>query len=171
MSCLPIAYVEQIVEATQPDVERTAGANSELRKVLKVLRLLRLAKLLRLGKIKKLMQTREEQLEELVDACQIFLVLLGLIYACHLAACMWYYVGGDESDPETGVMVQGWIRNRPRNRPTMFGTLPALPSPSAWAQGILPRTTGLSKSSLRLAWVISLGTHQWSSCLPSPQNS
>ena len=109
VSCLPIAYIEQIVEATQPDAERTTGANSELRKLLKILRLLRLTKLLRLGKLKKLMQTREEQFEELLDAWQVFLVLLGLIYACHLAACMWYFVGGDESDPETGLMVQGWI--------------------------------------------------------------
>jgi CRP-like cAMP-binding protein len=106
-SCLPIGYVEQILEATQPDAEQTTGSSSV--KLLKILRLLRLAKLLRLGKIKKLMQTQQETFEELVGTFEVFLVLLGIIYACHLAACMWYFVGGDESDPETGVVVQGWI--------------------------------------------------------------
>ena len=61
--------IEQIVEATQPDAERTTGGVPT--KILKILRLLRLAKLLRLGKIKKLMRTREEQFEELVDAWQV----------------------------------------------------------------------------------------------------
>ena len=116
VSCLPVAYITQIAAALDSSDgggdEGGGGAAGGNVKILKVLRLLRLAKLLRLGRVHTLMKRHEERFEEILAAGQMFLVMLALAYGCHLGACGWYLVGGDEENEETGIVVEGWITRR-----------------------------------------------------------
>jgi hypothetical protein len=69
VSCLPTAYVTQIIDATQSAEDRTIAAPNT--KIFKILRLLRLAKLLRLARLKKIIKRHEEEFENLMGLAKV----------------------------------------------------------------------------------------------------
>lgn len=108
VSCLPISYITQILQAVQGTEDEGGGANV---KIFKVLRLLRLAKLLRLGRLKKIIKRHEEEIEGLMGIVKVTGVVSTMGYICHLLACGWYYVGSDV-EVEGLAPQRGWIYNQ-----------------------------------------------------------
>ena len=96
----------QIMEATGNNDETGGGGNV---KIFKILRLLRLAKLLRLARLKKIIKRHEEEMENLMGVLKILVAVVAMMYICHLFACGWYFVGGDEVDDAGGLPQPGWI--------------------------------------------------------------
>ena len=68
VSCLPTAYIMQIVDAARADERKATAPNT---KVFKILRLLRLAKLLRLARLKKIIKRHEEEFENLMGLAKV----------------------------------------------------------------------------------------------------
>ena len=68
VSCLPTAYVTQIIDATRSAEATSTAPNT---KIFKILRLLRLAKLLRLARLKKIIKRHEEEFENLMGLAKV----------------------------------------------------------------------------------------------------
>ena len=75
---------------------------------MKVLRLMRLAHLLRLTKFKKQWEQHKEEFHALQRAGKLMACVFGMLYACHLIACMWFYFGTLGMDGPQGAP-GGWI--------------------------------------------------------------
>ena len=75
---------------------------------MKVLRLMRLAHLLRLSKFKKQWEQHKEEFHALQRAGKLMACVFGMLYACHLIACMWFYFGTLGMDGPQGAP-GGWI--------------------------------------------------------------
>eukprot|EP01043_Picozoa_sp_COSAG02_P036499 COSAG02_NODE_2677_length_8267_cov_29.491797_2_plen_730_part_00 len=104
LASLPVRYVGWILK------ERADGQadGGDFSKVVKVLRLLRLAHLLRLSKFKKQWEQHKEEFHALQRAGKLTACVFGMLYACHLIACMWFYVGTMGMDGPQGAP-GGWI--------------------------------------------------------------
>jgi hypothetical protein len=104
LASLPVRYVGWILK------ERADGqaGGGDFSKVVKVLRLLRLAHLLSLSKFKKQWEQHKEEFHALQRAGKLTACVFGMLYACHLIACMWFYFGTIGMDGPQGAP-GGWI--------------------------------------------------------------
>eukprot|EP00854_Cymbomonas_tetramitiformis_P008696 gene8696-10318_t len=76
-------------------VEITVGGGDNLAslRLVRILRLARLLKLARLSKLSKIMHSVEEALDLNQSAFKLVRLLFDLLFAAHLLACGWWYVG------------------------------------------------------------------------------
>lgn len=95
VSCLPINYVQLIMQQIQ---EGSTSGNTSEAKLLKILRLLRLAKLLRLARIQRLLDRLKDDYEGLAQFLEMSKITITIFYVAHFVACFWYLVGDDEAD-------------------------------------------------------------------------
>ena len=95
ISCLPINYVQLIIQAVQ---EGSTGGNSSEAKLFKIFRLLRLAKLLRLARMQRLLERLKDEYEGLAQFMEMSKITLTIFYVAHFVACFWYLVGDGAAD-------------------------------------------------------------------------
>ena len=114
ISCLPVSYVVQIMDAVG---DPYSGNPPEL-KSLKFLRLLRLFKLLRLARLTGMIKRHEHAIEGLMDIAKFMGLIFVVVYFGHILACSWYFFGEDEqvrlwnatAQAHTeSITVHGWI--------------------------------------------------------------
>jgi hypothetical protein len=106
LSCLPVVYVELIVNG--PNAASNSTNNV---KMFKGLRLLRLAKMLRLARIKKIIERQDEAVGPMLQSFRLVGVVTLLIFVGHLFACLWYFVGEEPQRLITGEIVEyGWVQ-------------------------------------------------------------
>lgn len=93
VACLPISYVEMVIEASRDNDGKEKRASSSGVRLVKILRLVRLAKLLRLTKLKRILKSYEDVIGDMNGVFKILGCCFFVLYICHIFACFWYYVG------------------------------------------------------------------------------
>eukprot|EP01043_Picozoa_sp_COSAG02_P010774 COSAG02_NODE_386_length_23297_cov_32.396457_6_plen_1111_part_00 len=108
VSCLPVQYVQYIMEASQgSDVTDGRGAGDRM-KVFKSLRLMRLAKMLRVARLRKMITKYSDDVQtaQWLPAISMTFVIL---FLCHILACSWYFVGDGAQELKNGALIVGWV--------------------------------------------------------------
>ena len=95
ISCLPINYVQLIIQHLQ---EGSTSGNSSEAKLFKIFRLLRLAKLLRLARLQRLLERLKDEYEGLAQFLEMSKITMTIFYVAHFVACFWYLVGDGSAD-------------------------------------------------------------------------
>jgi Ca2+-binding EF-hand superfamily protein/CRP-like cAMP-binding protein len=99
VSCLPINYVQLVIEQIQ---EGETSGNSSKAKLFKIFRLLRLAKLLRLARMQRLLDRLKNEYEGLAQFLEMSKITMTIFYVAHFVACFWYLVGDDHEADVVG---------------------------------------------------------------------
>eukprot|EP01043_Picozoa_sp_COSAG02_P001880 COSAG02_NODE_41_length_47431_cov_32.449204_23_plen_1095_part_00 len=108
VSCLPVQYLQYIVEASQGIDPADGGGAGDQVKVLKSLRLMRLAKMLRVARLRKMIAKYSDEMQTAQWLPAITMLVL-ILFLCNILACSWYFVGDGAQVLQNGALIFGWV--------------------------------------------------------------